>query len=61
MSWKQQCIEYCILKCNIFEFVEAVGESVRNTQSRYEKDIAQLQKANEKLEAELAELRNRDK
>ncbi|XP_035213175.1 rab GTPase-binding effector protein 1-like isoform X2 [Stegodyphus dumicola] len=40
---------------------EAVSEAVRNTSSRYEKEISQLQKTNEKLEAELQELKNREK
>lgn len=37
---------------------ERIGEAVRGTTSRFEKEISQLQKTNEKLESELAELRS---
>ncbi|GFT27011.1 rab GTPase-binding effector protein 1 [Trichonephila clavipes] len=40
---------------------EAVSEAVRNTSSRYEKELSQLQKTNEKLESDLQELKNKDK
>ncbi|XP_055930940.1 rab GTPase-binding effector protein 1-like isoform X2 [Argiope bruennichi] len=40
---------------------ESVAEAVRNASSRYEKDLSQLQKTNERLEAELQELRNKEK
>ncbi|GFT75246.1 rab GTPase-binding effector protein 1 [Nephila pilipes] len=40
---------------------EAVAEAVRNTSSRYEKELSQLQKTNEKLESDLQDLKNKDK
>ncbi|KAG8192731.1 hypothetical protein JTE90_009754 [Oedothorax gibbosus] len=40
---------------------EAIGDAVRNASSRYEQDIVQLQKANEKLELELQEIKSKDK
>ncbi|CAL1298748.1 unnamed protein product [Larinioides sclopetarius] len=40
---------------------ESVAEAVRNASSRYEKELNQLQKTNEKLETELQEIRSKEK
>ncbi|GIY62910.1 rab GTPase-binding effector protein 1 [Caerostris extrusa] len=40
---------------------ETIAEAVRNESSRYEKELNQLQRTNEKLEGELQELKNKEK
>ncbi|GIY77172.1 rab GTPase-binding effector protein 1, partial [Caerostris darwini] len=40
---------------------ETIAEAVRNESSRYEKELNQMQRTNEKLEGELQELKNKEK